>query len=284
MPEARQIFLPKQQITIEAITYGDSHKPLILALHGWLDNADSFALLAPLLEDYHIVAIDFPGHGFSVLPATPEPFSLHFYVDVIAEVVEQLTNQPLIIIGHSMGGAAASVFTAENPEKVTKLVLIDVLGPLSSDTLADHPTIETNAKKMQVAALHASSKVYPSFEEMVHIRMHANHLSYEQAVAMTQRGVVKTEQGFQWRYDPRIAKASAFYYSEPQVLDLLAKIACPVLVVAGTEGIFKGRDFYQKRLDVMPDHHLILLEGHHHIHLEKSAKVMSEIKCFLDAP
>ena len=37
----------------------------ILALHGWLDNALSFASLAPLLTDYHMIALDLSGQGLS---------------------------------------------------------------------------------------------------------------------------------------------------------------------------------------------------------------------------
>ena len=38
----------------------------VLALHGWLDNAASFATVAPLLaKNLHIVALDLPGHGHS---------------------------------------------------------------------------------------------------------------------------------------------------------------------------------------------------------------------------
>ena len=46
--------------------WGNPDKPTILALHGWLDNANSFAPLATYLEsDFQVVAVDLPGHGHS---------------------------------------------------------------------------------------------------------------------------------------------------------------------------------------------------------------------------
>ena len=53
---------------LAALAWGDPEAPTWLALHGWLDNAESFSRLAPLLVEalgIRIVAIDFPGHGHS---------------------------------------------------------------------------------------------------------------------------------------------------------------------------------------------------------------------------
>ncbi|MCG8335651.1 MAG: hypothetical protein MJE63_14115, partial [Proteobacteria bacterium] len=45
--------------------WGNKKGQKILALHGWLDNAATFDHLAPLLPEVDLVALDFPGHGFS---------------------------------------------------------------------------------------------------------------------------------------------------------------------------------------------------------------------------
>ena len=278
----RKIFhLPSLSCKVHALTFGNCDKPVILALHGWLDNAGTFAPLAPLLDNFYIIALDFPGHGLTLLPENSDSLNLHFYVDVISQIIDQLNEKAIILMGHSMGGAVASVYTSLYPSKVSKLILIDVLGPLSSDNLATDPTLETNAKKMQAAAVLASSKFYPNFEMMINIRMKANHLTHEQAFELTDRGVEETAEGFKWRYDPLVAKSSGFYYSESEVLELLSKIHCPVLIIAGTEGIFKGREFYQFRLDAIANHEIHFIDGHHHIHLEKTDLVYKEIKQFL---
>ena len=44
---------------------GQQGKPLLIALHGWLDNGASFLPLAPYLADFHLVCVDLPGHGHS---------------------------------------------------------------------------------------------------------------------------------------------------------------------------------------------------------------------------
>lgn len=47
------------------LSWGTPDLPPLLMLHGWLDNAASFALLAPLMKGYYVVAIDLTGHGKS---------------------------------------------------------------------------------------------------------------------------------------------------------------------------------------------------------------------------
>jgi len=51
--------------SIEGLVWGDPNSPIIIALHGWLDNAESFYKIAPLLAHYQVVSIDLAGHGRS---------------------------------------------------------------------------------------------------------------------------------------------------------------------------------------------------------------------------
>ena len=63
-PRERRIALP--YLTLAALEWGDPAAPPLVALHGWLDNAASFAALAPLLAPRHrTIALELPGHGHS---------------------------------------------------------------------------------------------------------------------------------------------------------------------------------------------------------------------------
>mgnify|MGYP006388282055 CR=1 FL=1 len=52
-------------LQLAGLSWGEPGEKPLLALHGWLDNAASFIPLLPLLEKYHVVALDFAGHGGS---------------------------------------------------------------------------------------------------------------------------------------------------------------------------------------------------------------------------
>ena len=208
------IDLPDFPAQVPALSFGDSSKPLILALHGWLDNAASFIALASLLTDYHIIAIDLPGHGLFDHNQFHERYQVDNYLKLIVAVMDHLSDKPLILMGHSLGGAIASVIAGRHPQKVSKLILIDVLGPLSADMLADNPNVQTDAESMRAAARYASTKLYDSFDSLVKVRMKANHLSAEQAQPLVKRGSKQTQDGWQWSFDPRITQSSSFYYAE----------------------------------------------------------------------
>ena len=275
------IDLPNFPTQVPTLSFGDPSKPLILALHGWLDNAASFIALAPFLNNYHIIAIDLPGHGLFAHDQFHERYQVDNYLKLIVAVMGYLSDKPLILMGHSLGGAIASVIAARHPEKISKLILLDVLGPLSADMYANNPNLQTNAQLMRDAARYASSKVYDSFSSLVKVRMKANHLNAEQAQPLVERGSKQTQNGWQWSFDPRITQSSSFYYAEKEVLHLLKQIQCPVLVIAGEEGIFKGRAYYQARLKNITKLSFKTLKGSHHVHIQYPEIVASSIITFL---
>ena len=63
--QVEEIRLNLPHIELAAHLYGPEDGQRVIALHGWLDNANSFARLAPLLPGLRIVALDFAGHGLS---------------------------------------------------------------------------------------------------------------------------------------------------------------------------------------------------------------------------
>ena len=112
---------------------------VVLALHGWLDNASSFDLIAPLLlglpSEPYVVALDFAGHGRSDWRGRGMAgFGYHF-VDFVADTkhfVDRLglaAGAELTVLGHSMGGNVGLVLAGTFPELVSRLILVDICGP-----------------------------------------------------------------------------------------------------------------------------------------------------------
>lgn len=60
-----EVRLSLPHIELAAHLFGPEDGLPVIALHGWLDNANSFARLAPRLEGLRIVALDLAGHGHS---------------------------------------------------------------------------------------------------------------------------------------------------------------------------------------------------------------------------
>ncbi len=100
----------------------------ILLLHGFDSSVFEFRRLLPLLAaQQETWAVDLLGFGF-----TDRPIGVSFNPTAIKTHLhafwKTLIDQPMILIGASMGGAAAIDFTLTYPEAVAKLVLIDSAG------------------------------------------------------------------------------------------------------------------------------------------------------------
>ena len=109
---------------------GESHSKSIVLVHGVGEEAASIwiKLMKVLAESYHVVAFDLPGFGKSnnqnVL-YSPEKYS-----KFIKWIKDRHTSGPIIILGHSLGGALALHFAATYPDEVESLIIVDAVGIL----------------------------------------------------------------------------------------------------------------------------------------------------------
>jgi len=280
---AREITIELPHLTLAAQCWGDETLPPLLALHGWLDNAASFNALAPLLASrFQVVAIDLPGHGRS---AHRPAGGWYHYVEYLADIqaaVQALGWQRYSLLGHSLGGAAASIFAAAQPESVQTLLLIESLGPL---TAAPEAALEQLRRGMSQRATFNTKllRVFPDASIAVRARMQANDLSEAAASALVERGLAAVPGGWSWSSDPRLTLASPLRYTEAQIQTILRGIQAPTLVVlAQPETSYLPAALMQARAACVADVTLHYLPGNHHLHLENAAPVAAAMLAFCD--
>lgn len=119
--------LNAQAIATAYVHQGSGGIPILL-LHGFDSSVLEFRRLLPLLAaENETWAVDLLGFGFTDRLAevhfSPSAIKTHLYY-----FWKTLITQPVILVGASMGGAAAIDFTLTHPEAVKKLVLIDSAG------------------------------------------------------------------------------------------------------------------------------------------------------------
>lgn len=274
----RELRLP--HLTLAAREWGDPGATPVLALHGWLDNAASFDALAPLLGDAHVVALDFPGHGRSQhRPAG----AWYHYIDYLGDVLaaaDALEWQRFVLLGHSLGGAVASVLAAAAPERVLQLWAIEAMGPLST---APAKATELLRRAMAERGLIAakSLRVFDDLERAVAARMQANGLSEAAARALVVRGTRAVAGGYEWSSDPRLTMTSAIRLTEEQVLAYLAGIECPALaIMADPSPPWMDREQMARRMAQVRGLEQVVLPGSHHLHLEDPQPVADAIATF----
>lgn len=259
-------------------SWGAYDAPPILAFHGWLDNANTFDVIAPAVaKHYRLLSFDFMGHGRSAhLPK----WRYYHYADLLSDAAEILDLwaefEPVVLLGHSLGGAIVTCLAAMYPEKVRAVVTIDALGPLVGP-------LETLTEKMAEAALSRSrwhqrpARVLPSMEKAVDARLMGQWpITREAARILCERGTQSVDGGYVWSADPRWKTPSVLRLCEEQVQAILSKVQCPLFLAVAEKGLLEQMPGYEARKACIPDLRLQYFPGGHHLHMEGAADAFAD--------
>jgi esterase len=98
---------------------------VVLALHGFLQNAHAFDGIASVLVPHvHLLALDLPGRGGSQW-APPVRYALTQYLLDLEVFLSKLGLPRVALIGTSLGGWMARLYATAHPRRVSRLVLND---------------------------------------------------------------------------------------------------------------------------------------------------------------
>jgi pimeloyl-ACP methyl ester carboxylesterase len=114
---------PKKKIKLACYSWGTGEKTVLL-VHGWDARAMDFYKMIPALveEGYKVIAFDGPGHGNSEGSST----NLVDFKEIMCKLIKKKIGVPYAIIGHSMGGGAATYLLMDYDISVKRLVTIAI--------------------------------------------------------------------------------------------------------------------------------------------------------------
>ena len=274
-----EVRLRLPHIELAAHLYGPADGQPVIALHGWLDNAASFARLAPKLQGLRIVALDFAGHGHSDHRPAGAGYALWDYVHDVLQVAEQFGWQRFSLLGHSMGAIVAVLLAGALPERVERLALIDGLIPYTGE--ADSaPQKLAEALKAQLALAGKRKPVYAEFARAVEARMRGvGAVSREAAELLAQRGLMPVPGGYTWRTDSRLTLPSPLRLTQAHAMAFVQRLQCPVNLVLAEQGMLLAQPRLGDLLSGLPIT-LSQLPGGHHLHLDDEAGAQLVADCF----
>lgn len=124
-PEPTSRFVEGEGIKLHYLDWGgDQNKHTFLLLHGGAAHVHWWDSVAPLLVPYgRVIALDFRGHGRSGW-AEPPHYGPQWYTRDVKGMIDHI-GEPVILVGHSMGGAVAQWVATLHPEILEALILID---------------------------------------------------------------------------------------------------------------------------------------------------------------
>jgi pimeloyl-ACP methyl ester carboxylesterase len=269
----REIFVKGRRIA--ARCWHDPALPPLLALHGWQDNAATFDRLAPLLPGFHIVAVDFAGHGLSDWRPDGVRYHTLDHVDDMLGVADQLGWESFSLLGHSMGAAIGILFAAALPERIARLLLIDGIGPWAA-TPEEAPDVLREALLEWRGFEPRAERIFASLEEAVAARQRGfTPLTADAARLLCTRGLKAVPGGFAWTLDRRVRHHGSLRMSEAQARAFLARVGAPTLLVRALPGWPGADEIFGGRWPLVRDGELVGIEGSHHLHLEAQAEAVA---------
>lgn len=248
--------LSEHPIPTTYVRQGSGGTPILL-LHGFDSSVFEFRRLLPLLAaENETWGVDLLGFGFTErlagVPFSPAAIKTHLYY-----FWKTLIREPMIVVGASMGGAAAIDFTLSYPQSVKKLVLLDSAGYTAGPNIGKfmfpplgylataflrNPKVR---QKISVNAYH--DKSFASLDAQVCAALHLKSPSWQQAlIAFTKSGGYTS-------------------FGEK-----LAHIEQPTLILWGECDRILGTDDAHKFKDAIADSQLIWIKNCGHVpHLEQ---------------
>lgn len=278
----REIVLDLPHIRLAGLQFGDSMQPDIIALHGWLDNAESFRPLAEeLCQDGHtILALDFAGHGRSGHRPLGSGYHFSDYLYDLHHALEALGIKRIDFLAHSMGAAAAPLFAGTFPEKVRRLVCFELYGVGNiSDT---DPLPERFRRCLQALNYTAArpEKTHTDMDALIRARRQAGDMRPESARLLLSRSTVQTAEGYRFLSDRRLRIWQPPLFSEEQMQSFIARIDAPVLVIEGEQGFAPDWDFLPERYAATANIAVHRIPGGHHLHMDDPAAAAALIRGF----
>jgi pimeloyl-ACP methyl ester carboxylesterase len=150
--------------TLAALEFGDPARPIdVVFLNANGFNAMTYrSTLAPLGARLRILAVDQQGHGLS--PRRSHAAGRENWLDLrddLLGLLETLGGDPLVLAGHSMGGAVSVLAAAERPDRVRALALFD---PVIISNEARAWAAEANADNMLALGADRRRAIFPDRE------------------------------------------------------------------------------------------------------------------------
>lgn len=274
---AQEIRIQLPHIDLAARVYGPEDGEPVLALHGWLDNAMTFDLLAPQLQGLRIVAIDMAGHGHSGHRAPGAGYQLWDYALDALMATQELGWEKFSLLGHSLGSIISVMIAAAVPERITRVALIDGIVPETGEAdQSPHKLGEALLAHIDLAA--KKKTVYESVEQAVQVRMRGfMPVSYLASQLLAQRGLSPVAGGYSWNSDSRLTLPSPLRLTRAHAAAFVQGMQCPVCLVVAEQGVLVAQPEFEAFLSTLTLD-VQRLPGGHHLHLddEQGAQAVAE--------
>lgn len=245
--------------------------PVVVVLHGLLGSSTNWRGVARTLAEHaRVFCLDARNHGAS--PHAPG-MSYADMADDVRAFMDASGLERAALVGHSMGGKTAMRLALESPERVERLVVVDI-APVSSPS--DHLPLLDAMARLDPAAIGSRGEADRALEPAV------PDAGVRQFVL---QNLVRDSRGFAWRIDLPAIRAAL-----PDILDFPAPpagthYAGPTLFLRGERSSYVLAEHDTAIRTLFPTARIVGVPGAGHwVHAEQPARFLELLGEFLHAP
>jgi pimeloyl-ACP methyl ester carboxylesterase len=249
--------------------WGDPAKPALLLVHGGGANSRWWDHVAPFFaSDCCVTALDLSGHGDS---GRRSVYCFDSWAEEIAALATATgSDQPPVIVAHSLGGLAAFCSAARHGERFEGVIVVD------SPVRQPSPEQEANANRQAFGPL----RIYPTREAA----MDRFRTVPDQPVLLPYvvdhikaHSIREVEGGWTWKFDPT-------FFANVGELDpsTLGRVGCRVAVLRAEHGLVTediGANMYDLLGRTAPVIEVPL--AYHHVMLDQPIALVTAVRALL---
>lgn len=287
MKPSRSEFLQVRRRRLHVRCWGDEAAPLLVLLHGWCDVSASWQFVVDAFHrDWRIVAPDWRGFGRSEWND-----DVYWFPDYIADLDAVLRHfspeEPVRLVGHSLGGNAACLYAGIRPERIGRLVNLEGLGlrryrPEEAaeryvnwlDQLRDVPSFRSYPDRAAFAARLRQENPRLTEAKAAYL---AEHLGEDDGAG-----------GIHLAADPFHRWVNPIIYRVEETMALWRRVAAPVLWVTAADSYVFKQIFsvdsadYRERIACFKDiREAVIADSGHNMHHDQPSEVARLIEEFL---
>ncbi|MCV2355097.1 alpha/beta hydrolase [Paucibacter sp. B2R-40] len=268
----------------------DANVPTLVMLHGWMDVGASFQFVVDALQKQparQVISMDWRGFGLTAGSGADAYWFPDYLGDLDALLDTLSPEQPVDLLGHSMGGNVVMSYAGVRPDRVRRLINLEGFG-LPETQASQAPG--RLAKWLDDLKQPQELKSYPDLAAVAARLMKTNpRLPALKAAWLAPHW--SREVGGAWHIlaDPAHKRANPMLYRKDEILATWARIDAPLLWVEGActdltkfWGTRYPRSDFESRLSVVPNvQRQILADAGHMLHHDQPEALAAAIESFL---
>jgi len=232
--ESESIVLPIRGLRYHIRRWPRPHAPKLFLLHGWMDVSASFQFLVDALErEWDVYAPDWRGYGRTEWGRS----DCYWFPDYLADldfILEHFQKEdPVNLLGHSLGGNVAALYAGVRPARVAKLANLEGFG-----LPATHPEQAPARYARWLDELHEAPRLrpYKNFVELSKKLKSGNpRLTDERALFLAQHWGKEEGDEVVLRGDPAHKVVNPLLYRYEEVHACWQQVTAPVLWIDAAE-------------------------------------------------